>query len=146
MFRLVPVLAALAVAAALPASATGESAAIAYKLHCTGCHLDSGAGNPEVGRIPPFPGLAGHFLKHPKGRLFLSKVPGMVNAGLPADETAAVLNYVLEHYGAKDTPEHWEPFTKEEVERNWSTKVDDISALRGEISADLAKQGIDLRY
>ena len=128
------------------AFAVGESPPIAYHLHCQGCHMEDGMGAAEVGRVPRLPGMAGHFLKHAKGRLYLCSVPGVVNAGLPAGETANLLNYVLEHYSASDLPKQWQRFTGDEVRQLWETKVDDIAALRNEIASDLAKQGIDLRY
>lgn len=129
-----------------PAMAGSDPPSITYHLHCQGCHMEDGMGAVEIGRVPPLPGLAGHFLKHPKGRLYLCKVPGVVNAGLSPEITAEVLNYVLERYGAKELPAGWQPITGAEVERNWNTKVDDFTKLRAEIAADLAKDGIDLRY
>ena len=118
---------------------------IAYKLHCSGCHLSDGMGS-TVGQIPQIPGLAGHFLKHPKGRLYLSHVPGVVNSGLPSEKLAPLLNYVLETYGANEVPAKWERFTGPELDELGKIKIDDISLLRKEIAADLAKQGIDLKY
>jgi hypothetical protein len=123
----------------------GDPPAITYRLHCSGCHLDDGTGS-KIGQIPPIQGLAGHFLKHEKGRHYLVHVPGVINSGLPADITAELLNYVLEVWGANDTPAKWERFTGAEVTELRKNKVDDIVALRLEIAADLAKQGIDLKY
>jgi hypothetical protein len=127
------------------ARAIGESPAIAYQLHCVGCHMVDGAG-AKSGGIPPLPGIAGHFLKHEKGRLYLIHVPGVVNAGLPDAETAELLNYVLDIWGVNDTPKNWKRFTGEEVTLLRKTPVDDIAALRAEIAADLATQGIDLSF
>lgn len=127
------------------ARAAGDSPAIAYKLHCMGCHLDDGTGS-TMGLIPPIPGIAGHLLKHEKGRLYLVNVPGVVNSALPASETAALLNYVLVTWSANDLPGNFAPFTGDEVENLRSIQVHDISLLRKEIMADLAKKGIDIRY
>lgn len=127
------------------AVAAGESPALAYRLHCNGCHMEDGSG-AKAGRIPPIPGIAGHFLKHEKGRLYLVSVPGVVNSGLPDGETAQVLNYILEVFGANEAPVNWQRFTGDEVRRLRTIKVDDITALRNEIATDLAKQGIDLQY
>lgn len=127
-----------------PAYAVGESPAKAYVLHCVGCHMYDGMGS-TIGHIPQLPGIAGHFLKHPKGRIYLTHVPGVVNAGLPDDETAAVLNYVLETWAKAEMPADAKPFTGEEVGQLRKIKVDDITVLRKEIQTDLAKQGIILR-
>ena len=125
--------------------AVGESPALAYKLHCMGCHLDDGTGS-KLGGIPSIPGLAGHFLKHEKGRLYLVNVPGVVNAGLPDKETAAILNYILKTWASNDMPPDSPPFTEAEVHALRQVKVDDITLLRREISADLLKRGVDLHY
>lgn len=138
-----------AVAVCLPAGtkalASVQNPHISYMLHCMGCHLDDGTGS-KIGLIPSIPGIAGHFLKHPKGRIYLVNVPGVVNAALPDDETAAVLNYILDVWAKPDMPPDAKPFTGEEVHELRKIKIDDITLLRKEISADLAKQGIDLHY
>jgi hypothetical protein len=139
-------LAAVAVLfAPVPARAVGESPPIAYNLHCIGCHFEDGMG-ARSGGVPPIPGMSGHLLKHAKGRLYLAHVPGIVNAHLPHAETAALINYVLERWAAKELPAQWERFTGEELERLRAEKVDDITALRKEIAADLLKQGIDISF
>lgn len=140
---------ALAIAAAPSlleeARAAGESPPLAYQLHCTGCHLQDGSGS-KFARIPPLPGIAGHLLKHEKGRVYLVNVPGVVNAGLPDDETAGLLNYVLATWGANELPKDFQPFTGEEVRKLRQVKVHDITLLRSEIAADLARDGIDIAY
>jgi hypothetical protein len=136
---------ALSSGMAVPALANGESPPIAYQLHCMGCHMPDGTG-AKIGRIPAIPGITGHFLKHPKGRAYLVNVPGVVNAALPDGETAGVLNYILDRFGKSDMPADAKPFTAEEVHELRKAQINDISALRQEISSDLAKQGIDLHY
>lgn len=128
----------LATAGAL---ANGESPSVAYRLHCQGCHFEDGMGTKEGG-VPPLPGVAGHFLKHDMGRLYLIHVPGVTNAGLPDDETAALLNYVLTKWGAKELPANFVPFTGEEVHSLRQQPLDDITKLRRNILSDLEKRGI----
>lgn len=119
--------------------------AVAYKLYCSGCHMDDGMG-AKLGQIPPIPGIAGHLLRHDKGRLYVVHVPGVVNAALPSDETARLLNYMFSTWATNDLPPDWAPFTGEEVERLRAEKVHDITELRRLIAADLMKQGIDISY
>lgn len=142
---LVLLCALISVTTSSAARAAGNSPAIAYKLHCMGCHLDDGTGS-AMGLIPPIPGIAGHLLKHEKGRLYLVNVPGVANSGLPSAETAALLNYVLMTWSSKDIPKDFVPFTGEEVDDLRRTQVQDISLLRKEIMAGLATQGIDIHY
>ncbi|MGJ4995565.1 hypothetical protein ACQR0Z_14160 [Bradyrhizobium sp. HKCCYLS3077] len=75
-------------------SKAAESTEYLYRLHCSGCHGLDGEGS-SVDRIPPFPGIVGHFAGSEQGRLYRANVPGVVNAALPDSETADLLNYVL---------------------------------------------------
>lgn len=122
-----------------------ESPRIAYKLHCSGCHLLDGTGS-KLGGIPPIPGVAGHFLRHEKGRLYLVHVPGLANSGLGAKESADLLNYIMDTWGRNDRPADASPFTEREVTELRAQRVNDIMMLRKEIEADLRKQGVDLAY
>jgi mono/diheme cytochrome c family protein len=143
-FQSIAFAAALHIVLAPPADAAGESPAKAYILHCVGCHMEDGMG-AKIGQVPQIPGITGHFLKHPRGREYLLHVPGVVNAGLPDDETAAVLNYVLERWAKPDMPHDAKPFTGKEVHELRKIKIDDITVLRRQIKDDLAKQGIILK-
>ncbi len=85
-------------AAANAAPPPGED----YLLHCSGCHLASGAGVPGV--VPPLSGLA-PFLATPAGRAYLVRVPGVAQASLDDQRLAALLNWVMrEMSGAQPLP------------------------------------------
>jgi mono/diheme cytochrome c family protein len=136
-------LAVLSLASARPAAA--ESADYLFRLHCSGCHGSDGAGS-KLGRIPPFAGIVGHFAQSPAGRLYLARVPGVANAGLPDAATADLLNYVLRNWGGGAWPANAPEFTPAEVNRLRTIHVDDIAGLRRSLAAGLARRGISTDY
>lgn len=147
--RILAILAAAGLATAGvagPVRAASDTPEINYMLFCSGCHLPDGTGSKGAG-ILPFQNIVGKHLRHPQGRLYLANVPGVINSGLGHEDTAKLLNYILDTWGAKDRPKDATPFTAEEVGRLRGKTVDDIIELRARISADLRKRGIDVgRY
>jgi mono/diheme cytochrome c family protein len=136
----------LAARAVDPAQAGQDTPATLFMLHCSGCHLPDGSGS-AIGRIPPFPNIVGKHLHHRDGRLYLANVPGVINSGLSDEDTARLLNWVLDTWGAKDRPKDAAPFTTEEIGRLRGKTVDDIFVLRNRISGELRRRGIDVgRY
>jgi mono/diheme cytochrome c family protein len=127
------------------AATAAESVAYLYRLHCSGCHGQDGTGS-KIGRIPPLAGILGHFATSPEGRLYLVRVPGVANAGLPDAETADVLNYVLQSWGRGDLTAPMEDFSADEVKHLRSIHLDDIAALRKKLAAELARHGISTDY
>lgn len=113
-----------------------------YMLHCSGCHGRDGAGS-RVGRIPPFAGVVGHFSGEREGRRYLVLVPGVANSGLSDNDTARVLNYVLDAWG-EGAPRA--AYTAAEVNAIRRSRVDDIVALRRSILSDLARRGVRVTY
>ena len=111
-------------------------------LHCSGCHGRDGGGS-AAGRVPPFAGVVGHFAREPQGRRYLVLVPGVANSGLSDSDTARVLNYVVEAWGA-GAPRA--AYTAAEVNAIRTSRIDDIVALRRKIVGDLARRGIRVSY
>jgi len=123
----------------------GETIDYLYRLHCSGCHGLDGLGS-KIGRIPPFPGIVGHFADTQDGRLYLVQVPGVANAELPDAETAALLNYVLQIWGEREPSRGVNDFTADEVRRLRGVRVDDVVKLRHEIETRLARRNISIGY
>jgi mono/diheme cytochrome c family protein len=145
MKAVVPALLAGLTLAGLDAAVAAESVEYVYRLHCSGCHGNEGAGS-KIGRIPPFVGIVGHFAAGPEGRLYLVRVPGVANAALPDADTANLLNYVLRNWGGHDLPAHARDFTAAEVHELRGINVDDVAALRRRLAAELLRQGISVNY
>ncbi|WP_119388178.1 c-type cytochrome [Taklimakanibacter lacteus] len=114
-----------------------------YALHCTGCHTAEGV-SPPLGRIPPLKGVVGHLVRSEDARLYFANVPGIVNSGLSADETAALLNWVVEVFGEKSTPESWTPFNGAEIKALRKAAPADIMAYRKHVQDELDAQGYSI--
>jgi mono/diheme cytochrome c family protein len=125
------------------AADAGENVDYLYRLHCSGCHGVDGAGS-KVGRVPPFPGIVGHFAGSAEGRLYLVHVPGVSGAALPDAETAELLNYVLQRWGSHESAGRARDFTAKEVQDLRQIRMDDITALRKELAVELAKRRISI--
>jgi cytochrome c len=123
----------------------GENIDYLYRLHCSGCHGVDGTGS-KVGRIPPFPGIVGHFADSAEGRLYLVHVPGIAGAALPDAETARLLNYVLQSWGRQEPADRARDFTAQEVRGLREMRIDDIAALRRKLAVELAKRRISIAY
>lgn len=144
----------LAAACLLLGLAVGSAAAFAagkphrppnvnYALYCLGCHTSQGEGSP-IGRIPVLKDAVGHFARLPEGRRYVVNVPGVVNSDLGPEDTAALLNWVVEIYAGASRPEPFARFTAEEV-GSWRKQApDDVMALRARARALLADQGYEV--
>lgn len=128
LFRCLVPLSALAVAAAVRASAgmpggdegfagvdSPAQARIDYILKCQGCHRPDGSGN--AANTPPLAGTVARFLSVPGGREFLARVPGVASVDLDHRRTARVLNYSLQRFDREHIPAGFRPYTAEEVAR-----------------------------
>ncbi|MCM5557218.1 cytochrome c [Pleomorphomonas sp. JP5] len=112
-----------------------------FILRCVGCHGMDGAGS-EKGGIPDFRNYVGAFSRDEAGRTYVMHVPGVVNASLTNAEIAEVMNYVMTTFGGPSLPDDYRPLDEAEVDRLRAVPVEDIVALRRDLSASLAKQGI----
>lgn len=130
---LLPVLAVAAVKPHRPPN-------VNYALFCMGCHTPEGEGS-ALGRIPQLKDMVGHFARLPEGRRYVANIPGVINAELGPDDTAALLNWVVTTYGGASRPEAFAPFTGEEMKGLWSESPADIFALRAKARALLAAEG-----
>ncbi|MCA1454333.1 hypothetical protein I6F35_14060 [Bradyrhizobium sp. BRP22] len=145
MKRLATLLLVISMLVGAGAANADENVDYLYRLHCSGCHGVDGAGS-KVGRIPPFPGIVGHFADSPDGRLYLVHVPGVAGAALPDAETAELLNYVLRSWGRQEQAVRARDFTAGEVRGLREMRMDDITALRQKLGIELAKRRISIAY
>ncbi len=84
-----------------------------YAFRCKGCHGFAGEGTP--GHVPRLDGFVGRFTHLPEGRDYLMRVPGVARAKLDDARLAAVLNWMLATYGARQVAPGFAPFTADEV-------------------------------
>jgi len=91
--------------------AQGSSPMFNYLQHCVGCHLPDGSGFPP--EVPNLRNDFGYLIDSPEGRDFMSRVPGVVGAPMNAEDTAALLNWMITTFSPAGT--EFEPFTSEEI-------------------------------
>ncbi len=106
--RFYPILVLAAFATlALPAAADSR---FEYLLHCGGCHLEDGSGDPP--EVPDLRRDLDWIAATAEGRSYLTRVPGASQAPISDAEMAEVINWIFEtFYPGKDV----QPFTGEEV-------------------------------
>jgi len=118
-----------------------------YTLFCAGCHGYQGegaAGGWGARRIASFVDQVGAFLRDRDGRRYLVNVGGVSSAGMTDAETAIVLNYVLNAFGGRSTPNDFKPYTTEEISSLRREAVADPPAMRRQIATRLRKKGVYL--
>lgn len=123
------------------ASAADRTARTNYVLRCIGCHTADGTGLPNAG-IPDFVDKIGAFSRTDDGRAYLLHVPGVIGSSLSADETADVLNYIMDTWGRESVPSDYKPFTAEEVLELKARSIGNVVKFRRKVASDLAADGI----
>ncbi len=74
-----------------------------YLLHCSGCHLENGAGSPPD--VPDLRLSMEYLLGSPEGRSYLIRVPGASQAPISDKQLADVMNWMLKTYAPKKAAE-----------------------------------------
>jgi mono/diheme cytochrome c family protein len=90
MRRRLALAAVLATCASIPAKA--YEPAVNFQLHCMGCHLADGSGEP--GRVPSLRRSLVLLSSRPAGRDYIIRVPGVAQSPLSNEEIAALLNWM----------------------------------------------------
>jgi hypothetical protein len=143
------VLAVVLLAAAPTGAADPETAAplhqyqgaeLDWALRCGGCHGIRGQGTP--GHVPQLAGFVGHFTRHPEGRDYLLRVPGVVRARLDDARLAAVLNWLLASMSRDEVAAAFVPFTPEEVAMARRAPLAEPQATRARLIADLQSASV----
>jgi mono/diheme cytochrome c family protein len=122
------------------AGATAASAgpALDYTLNCQGCHLADGGGTP--GSVPKLADSVARFLAVPGGRDYLARVPGVAQAPLDDAATAAVVNWMLEHFDHAHVPADFVPYTAKEIGELRKRPLTDVDKVRQGLIAALERR------
>ncbi len=102
---------------------------VAYMLHCGGCHLPDGRGNPP--EVPDLRGELGRIVAVPGGRDYLARVPGAAQTPVSNEQLAEILNWVLQQFN--DLPADFVPLTGEEVGKSRSNVLTDPLKYRAHL-------------
>jgi hypothetical protein len=111
-----------------------------WALRCGGCHGIRGQGTP--GHVPRLAGFVGHFTRHPEGRDYLLRVPGVVRARLDDARLAGVLNWLLASLSPDQVAADFAPFTPAEVASARRAPLPEPQATRARLIADLQATGV----
>ncbi len=104
-----------------------------WMLHCQGCHQSDAKGS-DAARTPAMAGEVARFLAVRGGREYLTRVPGVANAGLPDDQLAELLNWTLSTFDAGHLPAGFEPYRPEEISAGRKNPlVSDAARWRAEL-------------
>jgi hypothetical protein len=117
-----------------------QGAQLDWVLRCGGCHGIRGQGTP--GHVPRLAGFVGQFTRHPEGRDYLMRVPGVVRARLDDARLAAVLNWMLASMSRDEVAAGFAPFTPEEVAMARRAPLAKPQATRARLIADLQRLGV----
>ncbi|WP_433766474.1 cytochrome C [Pseudomonas putida] len=126
-----------------PIAQANYSVGVNYQLQCAGCHLGDGSGS-AANDTPRMKGFVGNFLKVPGGREFLVRVPGMSQSALNNAQLADLLNWLMREDGmaGKSMPEHYQPYTADEVAALRAKTMLNLPGTRGELIKAMRAQGI----
>lgn len=134
--------AAVALVAALATGSTLAQPHIDYLLHCAGCHLRSGAGDPP--EVPDLRAGLDRVARIPAGRSYLARVPGAAQAPISDARLAELLNWMLRTL--TPDPVDFEPFTADEIAEHRSEILMDPLAARPAIWKEAQVEGGDGFY
>ena len=128
-------LAALTLAAVLsaPHPASAYEPRVNYELQCMGCHGAEGKGEP--GRVPSFKETLATLLGTADGRRYLIRVPGVAQSPLSDQETAEVLDWMVQTLADPPAPKDFVGFTAEEVARSRHQPLTDVFGERKRLLA-----------
>lgn len=132
------VLTALALAAG-PLPALAGDPAQSYELDCMGCHGVAALGVP--GKIPPLAHSFARFMRSPRGRDYVLRVPGAADSPLSDSDLAAVLNWIAQRFDSEDLRSDTRPFTAQEVARVRHHPMLAVLERRREVVKALAATG-----
>ena len=104
---------------------------VAYALHCGGCHLPDGSGNPP--EVPDLRNELGKIVMLPGGRDYVVRVPGASQAPVSDQQLANIVNWILENYNAETLPANFKPLTAEEVGRSRKNVLSDPLRHRNDL-------------
>ena len=93
--------------------------AFSYLLHCSGCHIEDGSGDPP--EVPDLRKNLDKLLRSETGRGYMLRVPGVTDTPVTPQEMAELMNWLI----AEFYPElqDFRPFSAEEVVSGRATRL-----------------------
>lgn len=103
--------------------------AFSYLLHCSGCHIEDGSGDPP--QVPDLRQDLDVLLGSTEGRSYMLRVPGVTDTPITAQEMADLMNWLI----TKLYPdlEGFKRFSAEEVSAGRATRLANPLEARSKI-------------
>lgn len=121
----------LALAAVLAAPAVLADARSDYLLHCGGCHLENGSGNPP--EVPDLRRDLDWLARSNAGRSYLTRVPGASQVPVSDARLAEIFNWIFDTFYPDAAT--IKPFSDTEIAATRHLPLYDPLAERRELSA-----------
>ena len=86
--------------------------AFSYLLHCSGCHIEDGSGDPP--EVPDLRHNLDKLLNSAEGRGYMLRVPGVTDSPITTLEMAKLMNWMISEFYPE--LEGFEPFNAAEVQ------------------------------
>jgi len=86
--------------------------AFSYLLHCSGCHIEDGSGDPP--EVPDLRQNLDKLLGSDEGRGYMLRVPGVTDSPITTQEMADLMNWVISKFYPE--LEGFEPYSAAEVQ------------------------------
>jgi len=129
--RAVTVILAAVLSSAAANLAQGYQPVVNYQLHCMGCHLADGSGQP--GRVPSIRRSLVLFSSLPDGREYVVRVPGVAQSPLSNEDTAALLNWMARNLSDLKVTARFADYSAAEIQGLRDRPLVTVSATRARL-------------
>jgi len=129
--RLLAQCSGVALFAALAGGALAYQPSVNFQLHCMGCHLADGSGQP--GRVPSIRRSLAFLSATRAGRDYVVRVPGVAQSPLSDSDTAALLNWMIRNLSDSNLPRNVADYSAAEVERLRHAPLAKVKDLRARL-------------
>ena len=93
--------------------------AFSYLLHCSGCHIEDGSGDPP--EVPDLRKNLDKLLQSATGRSYMLRVPGVTDTPITPQEMADLMNWLITEFYPE--LEDFRLISAEEVTRGRATRL-----------------------
>ena len=93
--------------------------AFSYLLHCSGCHIEDGSGDPP--EVPDLRRNLDKLLQSATGRSYMLRVPGVTDTPITPQEMADLMNWLITEFYPE--VEDFRLISAEEVTRGRATRL-----------------------
>ena len=109
----------------------GYEPVVNYQLHCMGCHLADGSGQP--GRVPSIRRPLVRFSPSAEGRGYVVRVPGVAQSPLSNQDTATLLNWMARNLSDLKLPAGFTDYSAAEIQSLRAHPLVTVKTLRARL-------------